>query len=254
MNLTEARIVLRPRGLLESIDLTFRFIWTLGRRLYTHLWLVLMLPACALLCIAALVAEWPPWLVWFLAWALGGLLQGAFSLGASRLLFAENVTRKETLEAFRSKLPSYIGARLLSWLYVVPFLLSRTVFVPEVVYLEGAGSREALARSARAVAWQSGTAMEARFVLAISAVAFVCVFEMLGQAFVGTLLQLGQPVGALFSDDWISGYALFGYFASIPFTATARFLLYINLRTVTDGWDVQVRFLALAAAAKERIA
>ena len=254
MNLTEARIVLRPRGLLESLDLTFRFIWTLGRRLYTHLWMVLMLPTCALLCVAALVAEWPWWQVWFLAWACGGLLQGAFSLGASRLLFAEKVTRKETLKAYRGRLPSYIGARLLSWLYVIPFLLSRTVFVPEVIYLEGAGPRAALSRSARAVAWQSGTALEARFFLAISALVFVFVFEMLGQAFVGGLLQLGEPLGSLFSDQAISAYALFGYFASIPFTATARFLFYINLRTVTDGWDIQVRFLALAAAAKERIA
>ena len=254
MNLTEARIVLRPRGLLESLDLTFRFIWTLGRRLYTQLWLALMLPACALLCVAALVLEWPAWQVWLLAWALGGLLQGAFTLGSSRLLFAESVNRKDTLKAYRGLLPSYVGARLLSWMYIIPFFLSRTVFMPEVIYLEGAGPRETLSRSARAVAWQSGTAMEARFFLAMSAIAFVFVFEILGQAIVGGLLQLGTPVGSLFSAQAISAYALLGYFASIPFTATARFLFYINLRTVTDGWDVQVRFLALAAAAKERIA
>ena len=254
MNLTEARIVLRPRGLLESLDLTFRFIWTLGRRLYSHVWLTLMLPTCALLCVAALVLDWPAWQVWLLAWILGGLLQGAFTVGASRLLFAQDVTRKATIKAYRGRLARYMGARLLSWMYIIPFLLSRTVFVPEVIYLEGASSKEALSRSARAVAWQSGTAMEARFVLAVAAVAFIFVFEILGQAVVGSLLRLGTPVGDLFSDQAISAYALFGYFASIPFTATARFLFYINLRTVTDGWDVQVRFLALATAAKERIA
>ena len=38
---------------------------------------------------------------------------------------------------------------------------------------------------------------------------------------------------------------------TVPFAATCRFLLYINARTRTEGWDVQTRFAAIAARARE---
>ncbi|CAN5747553.1 hypothetical protein BH11MYX4_BH11MYX4_30880 [soil metagenome] len=33
----------------------------------------------------------------------------------------------------------------------------------------------------------------------------------------------------------------------IPYVATARFFIYLNVRTRVEGWDVQTRFAALAA-------
>ena len=33
--------------------------------------------------------------------------------------------------------------------------------------------------------------------------------------------------------------------------ATARFLAYIDGRTRQDGWDIQLRFMAIAAASEE---
>jgi hypothetical protein len=38
-----------------------------------------------------------------------------------------------------------------------------------------------------------------------------------------------------------------GCFAALPLVATARFLSYIDGRTRQDGWDIQLRFMSLAA-------
>ena len=41
---------------------------------------------------------------------------------------------------------------------------------------------------------------------------------------------------------------LLGLHLSIPLVATTRFLAYIDNRTRRDGWDIQVRFLAIRRA------
>jgi hypothetical protein len=40
-------------------------------------------------------------------------------------------------------------------------------------------------------------------------------------------------------------HRLLGLFASVPWVSALRFLTYIDTRTRRDGWDIQVRFLAL---------
>jgi hypothetical protein len=37
----------------------------------------------------------------------------------------------------------------------------------------------------------------------------------------------------------------------IPYVATARFLAYLDLRTRSEGWDIQTRFAAIALRAAE---
>ncbi len=80
----------------------------------------------------------------------------------------------------------------------------------------------------------------------------VLICEILGQSLLDDVLQLGEPLGAAFSDGG-SPFALAGLLASVPFVSTARFLQYIDTRTRADGWDIQVRFLAVNAKdAEER--
>jgi hypothetical protein len=78
--------------------------------------------------------------------------------------------------------------------------------------------------------------------------AFVVAGDLLGQGLVEFVLQLGRPVGSLFHDGG-STYALFGYFLSVPYVSSARFLGYVDSRTRREGWDIQVRFAALAQRA-----
>ena len=66
----------------------------------------------------------------------------------------------------------------------------------------------------------------------------------MGVVYRGERMQLGRPVGSLF-DNGGSTYALLGYFLSVPYVASARFLGYVDSRTRREGWDIQVRFAAL---------
>ena len=70
--------------------------------------------------------------------------------------------------------------------------------------------------------------------------------ELLGQSVLDDVLLLGKPFGAVASDGG-SPFAILGLLGSVPFVSTARFLQYIDTRTRADGWDVQVRFLAINA-------
>ena len=86
--------------------------------------------------------------------------------------------------------------------------------------------------------------------LATLALPFVgaLVGDQLGNAVVGFVLQLGKPTGDLLTEGG-SGFAVAGALLAAPVAAAARFLGYIDLRTRKEGWDIQLRFLAVAAGA-----
>jgi len=76
--------------------------------------------------------------------------------------------------------------------------------------------------------------------------------ELVGNAVVSLVLQLGSPFGSLFTNGG-TPYALAGFFATVPLVAAARFLFYIDLRTRKEGWDIQLRFMAIARAEPPRL-
>jgi hypothetical protein len=61
------------------------------------------------------------------------------------------------------------------------------------------------------------------------------------------LLEIKAPASLFVAGG--SALGLLSFWAFVPFGATCRFLLYINVRTRTEGWDVQTRFAAIAAQA-----
>ena len=50
----------------------------------------------------------------------------------------------------------------------------------------------------------------------------------------------------MWSDGW-SVLSLLGFWLFVPYVVTARFFVYLDVRTRSEGWDIQTRFLALAA-------
>ena len=125
------------------------------------------------------------------------------------------------------------------------------LYVHEASLLEGAGSVDAVQRSNRFVTSRAGLAFGVLVALILAQVGIVVTAELIGQGVVDDLLQLGVPFGKLFWEGG-SPYALAGFFLSVPYVATARFLCYVDTRTRADGWDIQVRFLAIAARDEER--
>jgi hypothetical protein len=269
MNLLDSRVVLRLRGVPELLDLAFRVTLQANGRVYLRLSAVTLLPCFAACLGLRYLAHWRWLSVWLAAAAMVAAAQGVFTVAAGRLLFAESLPVGEVLGRFFRRLPSYLATLVLLRLVIIgcallvasgaspatialitlaalsyPFLWARSVFLHEIVLLEGSSPGQTMARGRRFIVRQYGAALGLLVSLLGAQVAFVVVFELLGQAAVGWLLQLGEPLGNLWENGG-SVYALAGFFVAVPYLATARFLKYIDVRTAKEGWDIQLKFTAL---------
>lgn len=262
MKLDAARIVLRPRSISEIFDLALRFATAPAAKLYAKLGALFLLPAWGL-CVAARHAfAWEWGSVWLLALALATPIQGVFTIAISRMMFAEQVRVRDVLVHYFRRLPAYLGALLLTrtmiailglafFLVIPPFWMwGRCAYVHEACLLEQAKPVDAITRAARMAAANMGSVIGQLMLMSLAAAGFVFVAEMLLiSGLVEFVLQLGRPFGTLM-DDGGSVAALLGMFLAVPYWTTVRFLSYIDLRTRRDGWDVQLRFMAIQARAK----
>ncbi len=256
MNLESARVVLRPRTASEILDLAFRFAAGLGSSVYLRL-AAIVVPPCLLVCGAAYFASdgnWP--VVWCVAAMLAAVAQGVFTVAASRLLFTAEPSTREILHTSLRRLPALIGGLLLHamWLALGSLMLVggiyiwvRHTYLYEAVLLEQQSPLAALTRSSALFRGKAGAATTVCMLSALLVGLGIVVGETLLSNLVSWVLQLGEPFGELW-DDGGSAYALLGFFAALPLVATARFLAYIDGRTRQDGWDIQLRFMAIAAA------
>jgi hypothetical protein len=259
MKLDAAAIVLRPRGVAEVFDLACRFC-SVHAGVYLRLGAAVLLPGHALCLALHHALDWGWGATWLAAAALATVAQGAFTVLVSRLLFAEALSARAALAAFGRRLGPYLGALLVSRFLLaaaclpaflgLPFAWPPLLFQHEATLLEGAGPLASVSRSSRFVKGRGGVAFQALLLLLLAQAAFVGAAELFGDGLTDGILQIGNPFGSLLEDGG-TPFALLGFFASVPYVATARFLQYIDLRTRADGWDVQVRFLALAAREPE---
>jgi hypothetical protein len=260
MNLLAARVVLRPRSLPEVLDLALPFC-VAGWRLILRLAALVLAPALALCVYLRWGAGWPWFSTWLAALVLADLVEGLFTCAAGELLFRSDreVRARAVLARFGRQLPRATAALILCrillalsllLLVTLPMVALRLLFVREVVLLEEGTPFGAVSRSYRLVKRHLGPALGLLAAGLLGPFLFVIGGELLGQAVVGSVFQLGTPFGRLFQDGG-SVYALAGLFLSVPVMATARFLAYIDLRTRKEGWDIQLRFAALAAERAE---
>lgn len=262
MNLGEASIVVRRRGLLEVVDLGFRFVAGVHPALFARLAALTLLP-CWILCALSrwvLAFSWPA--VWLLALSLATLAQGVFTLAVGRLMFSEAISARTVLKQYLLRLPTYLGALIATRVLIVlgslvlilgPVAWVSAAFVHEAVLLEGASSWvEAVRRSTSFSRHHGRSTFELLCVLSATMMLAIVTGEALGHGIVEFVLQLGKPFGSLWPNGG-SLFAIFGLLASIPLCATTRFLAYIDARTRRDGWDIQVRFMAIQAEAEQSI-
>ena len=256
MNVLSTRVALRERNTPEVFDLAFRFVAVRGGRMYLKLWLWACLPF--LLGCVALRLKQVEWLwVWALACAGFVIAQIPFTLAASRLLLGDDLSLRALVKAWLPKIPgqlvmhtvvlALLGASAFV-LFPVPFLVTRFLYLPEISLLEGSGLLRSYERGTRITRQRLGLAFEAVMLFAAVLGAFVLGAEVTGSAIVEDLLSLPPLADSLSGGG--SYFALFGFFAALPFLATARFLTYIDARTRREAWDVQIRFSELAADPK----
>jgi hypothetical protein len=201
---------------------------------------------------------WPWWAVWFMVAAYLLAMGGAYTVAAGELLFRPpaEVRVARVLGRFLRRFPAYCLARFVQLLALgvcalvtvpLPIFGARLFFTSEAVLLESSRPMEALGRSGRLVLFWSVPCFGLALACLLAPFVFAMGADLLGNAVVDMILQMGQPVGSLWSDGG-SGYAVAGVLLSAPLVASASFLGYIDLRTRKEGWDIQLRFMALAEA------
>ena len=252
MNPHACRVVLRPRGPLEVFDLGLCFL-RVNAAAYGRLAAVLLLPFVPVVVLACWLAEGSPFLA-LLPVLAAPWLQAPAPLLGGRLLFAERVrVRDVLLECGRRSGP--LTAACLLWLLPLPFgcgVLSWVGsivvnWVTEAAMLEQVSPGRGFKRSSRLSFAHLGVSTASVFgwygLTAWGAVTG----EFVGHACVGTVLQLGEPFGSAF-DGRVTPYLLLGMLAVQPLYAIYRLLLYLDVRTRVEGWDLQVSLRAMGLA------
>ncbi len=258
MNVAHARVVLRPRGTGEILDLSCLIVGQHALGLYAWLTALVVIPGFgALLALRyVLLIDW--WIVWLCAFSLSSLSQGVFTIAAGRWLFAEKLTVREVLAAFASRSLGFTVAwctrlfmmALSSIGIVLPAAVgSLYLFVPEASLLEMASPLDAIRRSRHFTRHSFGRALGMWAALLVVTLIVTALVHLLCDGLVSDVLQLGHPFESI--GDGGSPYLLLGLLLSAPYVATARFLMYVDGRTRTDGWDIQVRFMAIAQAREQ---
>lgn len=256
MDLSRARIVLRQRSVLDVLDLALRFLVSHAGS-YARVSVVALLPAVLVSWGVAQSFGWA-W-GWIVTVFLAMLVQTPFTSLAARLVFQPDVRVRDVLGTSLRALPRVLGLRLVQLLAVGVGLMMLIVpglwigvslfFIVEVAVLERATFGTAIARSLRIAAGQSGHAGAAVLALFSLQLGALVLGDQIGRSVLVDLLQFNAPE-SLFTAGG-SALALIGFWLFVPYVATARFLVYLDLRTRNEGWDIQTRFLAIALRADE---
>lgn len=252
LDLLRSRVAFRDRSVADVLDLALRFLAVQGRA-YGKVALVSLAPLALASSAAGRVFGWG--VAWAVALPLALLAEVPFTILASRLVFEEHVRARDVIAAAARELPRIALARCLSIVLtvvgfavlVVPGFWVGTVFSfqTEVMLLERARVGPSIGRSQRLADSAFSEVLVAFVVMSLIPLASVLLTDVAGRMLIGELMQFRPP-----QPVWTTGggvLATLGLFLQVPYLATARFFLYLNVRTRAEGWDIQTRFAALAA-------
>lgn len=267
----DPRVVLRPRSLDEVLDLALAY----GRehkRDMGRMMLALVIPAMAITAAAKVLLE----LSWLQAWIvvviLTPILERVAVTYAGRHLFGNAPRMRAALVGALRRPLTALGAALcipipfvialvgdmdsvaIAFAVIIgmfwPFVLAWTIYLSIVLNLEGLSFSKGARRSGMLVSYRFGRAIG--FVLITSTMRFIAVIvgDLTLRFVVSFVLQLGDPFDTLFENQ--GSWASFaGYYLIAPYVAVARLFDYVDARTRLEGWDIQVRFKAVATQSRE---
>jgi len=254
VNLLEARVALRPRSMSDVLDLAGPFCLA-NRRLLLPLAFATTSAGGGLALVCRLALKWSWWQVWSLVAVCLLLSSGLFTQAAGELLFREprQIRARVIFGRYLRRFLPFLAARILQWLALglcaallvpLPIFASRLLFVSEAVLLESSAPAASLVRSSRLVLFRSLPCLGLALACTLAPFLFAVAADVVGDAIVNLVFEMGQPLGSLWSDGG-SAFAVAGALLSAPFVAAAGFLGYIDARTRKEGWDIQLRFMAL---------
>ena len=221
--------------------------------------LVVVLPGVVLASLIGSASGWTWGWAFALVWSL--FAQTPFTILASRLVFQDDVRARDVTFAAVRDSGRVLVLRALTLtatgfgaiLFIIPAVWIAVIFCfsTEVLLLERATVGQTLSRSQRVAQSDIG---ESLFMVVLGLAFTVCavlIAEVAGRAVIEDVLQFRAPP-ALFREGG-SVLAMIGLIGIVPYVATARFFTYLNIRTRTEGWDVQTRFAALAARGDDAV-
>lgn len=250
MEIDRIAVALRPRSQWEALDLGFQMAREWWRPIW-GVWLALYLPAAALLLI---VFENKFYAVLMLFW-LKPLFDRAVLHTASRAVFGEECGVMATLRAWREWLgPGLVGGPI-GALTIGRIDLARSFNLPVSTLEKQTGSAARKRRSALGVrtrgnaVWLTAVCQQIEFVALFATVVVIGMLEPSAADLV--------PDEA-YADDMRSAFAqmltwnikdVLHYVLAVslvePFYVTAGFALYLNRRTILEGWDIEVQLRRL---------
>ena len=135
-----------------------------------------------------------------------------------------------------------IGIMLaMAWLM---FVVPSHIYITEVLLLEQLPVGRAMRRARVLIAYRFGRALGSLVFSMVVRVGIVAMVYFGLNFLLGFVLQfeaIADNIGVYF--------AVFGYVLGAPYVALARLFDYVDARTRREGWDIQVRFNAIAQRA-----
>ncbi len=263
----EPRVTLRPRTLDETLNLALAYLRTSAR---DFLPLFLLLSSVAALMVVgtayALDLDWGQRCAVTLI--VVPIMERVVTVYAGRHLFQNPATKRGALKIVLKRMPLVLIWSLVSTLPFTivlvdvketgllvlgvlcltfwPFILASHVYLGEAAFLEQLPAGRALHRARILVTYRFGRALGLLIAQSLVRALFV-VSVMFGTSFLisGVLQFQGTPDSVGYWAG-IGGYILAG-----PYVAMARLFDYVDARTRREGWDIQVRFNAIAQRARE---
>lgn len=253
MDLRDARVVLRERRLLDVLDLAIRFLINHAVP-YAALSAIVLVPCGVLSLVIAVHSGWA--LGWTVAILLAALAEIPFTVLGSRLVFTEETPLESVLAASLRKLPRVLFVRILQALATLAgltvmllpgvWILVSTLFISEIILLEESTSGAAFSRAQRMLQGRFGDALMVSLLISGLHVGAVWLGDHALSTLLNDLFQITPPPKLGDPGGGVLGLCAFWLF--VPYATTARLFAYLDLRTRTEGWDVQVRFAALRGA------
>lgn len=263
----EARIVLRPRSLDETFDLALAYLRTTALD-FVRLFVVLTAGAAILIVGSsyALDLDWGQRVA--VALVVVTMMERVVTVFAGRHLFQNEAKTRASLTAVLKRSPLVLGWALFATgplvitlldteevglivlgiflLTVWPFILATHLYLGEAAFLEQLNLGRAMKRTRVLVTYRFGRALGMIVSQALVRGLFV-VTAMFGTSFLVEFVLQFQGVPE--AVTWWA--AIFGYVLSGPYVALVRLFDYVDARTRREGWDIQVRFNAIAQRERE---
>ncbi len=246
MQISRIAIEVRPRNSWEATDLGIRMALRWWKPVYGA-WLAAYLPVIAVATFISAQLN-TPYIAWILVWWLKPLMERAPLYVLSRAVFGDT---PRIIDAWRA-IPSLLRVAPLWRLLLTRFSLSRSCCLP-VIMLEGLPRKERRARfrvllkgMANSAAWLTIVCVHLELVVALGAYALL---EMFVPRTMGVQLDAKEIFANGYPDWYIwmfYGITVFSYLVIGPLYVASGFSLYLNRRTLLEGWDIELGFRRMA--------